>query len=214
MRIWIFHPILSFVGDWIFHPILSFAGDWIFHPILSFAGDWIFHPILIVWRSSIGRQLRRWVYTRAKYITAEESARFSCFDTNQHLEQDDLPVTKDVNQRVELSRLTADVFQRVENQGFRSNLMSSDLLSSVLMDIQDQWPGGPGQADFAHLAIYWNGCVDGFLLLALCMMGIKRSVGHTDKEGALQNGALMSEHRRPQPTFAFDIVVCSNIAPT
>ena len=56
------------------------------------------------------------------------------------------------------------------------------------MDIQDQWPGGPGQADFAHLAIYWNGCVDGFLLLALCMMGVKRSVGHTDKEGALQNG--------------------------
>ena len=47
--------------------------------------------------------------------------------------------------------------------------MSSDVLSSVFMEIQDQWPGGPGQADFAHLAIYWNGCVDGFLLLALCM---------------------------------------------
>ena len=80
-----------------------------------------------VWRSSIGRQLRSWVYTRAKYITAEESARFACFDTDQHLEQDDLPVTKDVNQRVGLSRLTANVFQRVENQGLLSNLMSSFL---------------------------------------------------------------------------------------
>ena len=110
---WIFHPILSFAGDWIFHPILSFAGKWIFHPIFSFAGDWILHPILIVWRSSIGRQFqkKKWVYTRAKYITDEESARFSCFDTNQHLEQDDLPVTKDVNQRIGLSRLIADVFQ-------------------------------------------------------------------------------------------------------
>ena len=94
-------------------------------------------------------------------------------DVNQHLEQDELPVTKDVNQRVVLSRLTADVFQRVENQGFRSNLMSSDVLSSVSMDIQDQWPGGPGQADFEHQAICMNGCGD----VALCMMGVKRSVG-------------------------------------
>ena len=88
---------------------------------------------------TISRQSRSWVYKRAKYITAEvESARFSCFDTNRHLEQDELPVTKDVNQRVMLSRLTAEVFQQVENQGFWSNLMSSDVLSSVLIDIQDQ----------------------------------------------------------------------------
>ena len=36
-----------------------------------------------------------------------------------------------------------------------------------MMDIQDQWPCGPGQSDFAHLAIYMNGCGDDFSLLVL-----------------------------------------------
>ena len=60
------------------------------------------------WKSSMTRALRQWIHDRHKYITADESARFSCFDTIKHLEPTDaLPVTKDVDQRVVLSRLTA-----------------------------------------------------------------------------------------------------------
>jgi hypothetical protein len=70
------------------------------------------------WKSSMTRALRQWIHDRHKYITADESARFSCFDTIKHLEPTDaLPVTKDVDQRVVLSGLTADVFQRVQDQG-------------------------------------------------------------------------------------------------
>jgi hypothetical protein len=32
-----------------------------------------------------------------------------------------------------------------------------------------------------------NGCGNGFLLLALCWISVKRSVGHSDKGGARQN---------------------------
>ncbi len=66
------------------------------------------------WRCSMGRRLRHWIHDRHIYITADESARFSCFDATKHLEPADaLPVTKDVDQRVVLSRFNVVLVSNV-----------------------------------------------------------------------------------------------------